>query len=111
MYDGKKQQKEVLQDEVRSKAGKVRAIRLSNFSKEQIQEILDEFEIRPTVLQTEVHPYFQEKELKSFLEKEGIMMQAWYPLGHGDKTLLEEIPLWGGSAGARMAAWTGLIEP
>ena len=47
-------------------------------------------EVKPTVLQTEVHPYFQEKELKRFLDKEGIVIQAWYPLGHGDKALLEE---------------------
>lgn len=72
------------------KAGKVRAIGLSNFNREQIQEILDICEVKPTVLQTEVHPYFQEKELKAFLEKEGMVIQAWYPLGHGDKALIEE---------------------
>lgn len=72
------------------KAGKVKAIGLSNFDREQIQEILDNCEVKPTVLQTEVHPYFQEKELKAFLEKEGMVIQAWYPLGHGDKALIEE---------------------
>ena len=72
------------------KEGKVRAIGLSNFSQEQIQEILDICEVKPAVLQTEVHPYNQEKELKSFLDKEGIMIQAWYPLGHGDQALMED---------------------
>ncbi len=72
------------------KEGKVRAIGLSNFNAEQIQEILDICEVKPTILQTEVHPYFQEQELKVFLEKEGIVVQAWYPLGHGDKALLQE---------------------
>ena len=38
----------------------------------------------------EVHPYSQEKELKKFLAQEGMVIQAWYPLGHGDKALLEE---------------------
>ena len=75
------------------KEGKVKAIGLSNFNEEQIREILDVCEIRPAVLQTEVHPYYQAKELKQFLEKENIVIQAWYPLGHGDKELLEE-PLW-----------------
>lgn len=75
------------------KEGKVKAIGLSNFNEEQIREILDVCEIRPTVLQTEVHPYYQARELKQFLEKEKIVIQAWYPLGHGDKELLEE-PLW-----------------
>ena len=71
-------------------AGKVKAIGLSNFTQAQIREILDVCEIKPTVLQTEVHPYSQEKELKAFLDKEGIVIQAWYPLGHGDKALIEE---------------------
>ena len=77
------------------KEGKVRAIGLSNFSIEQIKEVLSIAEIRPAVLQTEVHPYSQEKGLKKYLESEGIAVQAWYPLGHGDKALLNEpLLLW-----------------
>ena len=72
------------------KEGKVRAIGLSNFTPEQVQEILDICEVKPAVLQTEVHPYSQEKKLKEFLDKEGIVIQAWYPLGHGDKALIQE---------------------
>ena len=72
------------------KEGKVRAIGLSNFTPGQIQEILDLCEVKPAVLQTEVHPYSQEKELKKFLSKEGMVIQAWYPLGHGDKALIQE---------------------
>ncbi len=70
--------------------GKVKAIGLSNFNDAQIREILAICSVRPTVLQTEVHPYYQEKQLKTFLDNEGIVIQAWYPLGHGDKALLEE---------------------
>lgn len=72
------------------KAGKVRAIGLSNFNEEQIREILSVCEVRPAVLQTEIHPYSQEKGLKEFLSKEDIVIQAWYPLGHGDTALLQE---------------------
>ena len=72
------------------KDGKVRAIGLSNFNKEQISEILSICKIKPSVLQTEVHPYYQEKELKKFLSHENIKIQAWYPLGHGDGALLSE---------------------
>ena len=72
------------------KEGKVLAIGLSNFNQGQIEEILSLCEVKPAVLQTEVHPYFQERELKKFLEREGMVIQAWYPLGHGDKALLEE---------------------
>lgn len=72
------------------KEGKVRAIGLSNFNKTQIEEILAVCEVKPTVLQTELHPYYPEKALKSFLAKNGIVPQAWYPLGHGDKALFSE---------------------
>lgn len=72
------------------KEGKVRAIGLSNFNMEQIKEILSICEVKPAILQTEVHPYFQEKELKKILTSQGMAIQAWYPLGHGDKALIEE---------------------
>lgn len=73
------------------KEGKVRAIGLSNFSKEQVEEILNICEIKPTVLQVEAHPYYPENELKEFLVKHDIKIQAWYPLGHGDKNLINEL--------------------
>lgn len=72
------------------KEGKVKAIGLSNFNEEKIKEILDICEIKPAVLQTEIHPYNQEKELKEFLKQTGMAIQAWYPLGHGDENLLKE---------------------
>lgn len=72
------------------KEGKVKAIGLSNFTEAQIEEIIDACEIKPAVLQTEVHPYAQAKELKKLLSKADMAIQAWYPLGHGDKALLEE---------------------
>lgn len=70
--------------------GKVHAIGLSNFSQAQIQEILSNCKVRPAVLQTEVHPYNQEKQLKNFLDEQAMVIQAWYPLGHGDKALIAE---------------------
>ena len=59
------------------KEGKVRAIGLSNFNEEQICEILNICEVKPSVLQIEVHPYYQEKELKKFHSHEDIKIQAW----------------------------------
>lgn len=72
------------------KEGKVRAIGLSNFNQEQVQKILDICEVKPTILQTEMHPYHQENDLKAFLASQEIVIQAWYPLGHGDANLLNE---------------------
>ena len=82
------------QMEAAYKAGKVRAIGLPNFNLEQIKEILYVCEVKPAVLQTELHPYNQEPRLKAFLHENGIIPQAWYPLGHGDKALLQE-PIFG----------------
>lgn len=72
------------------KEGKVKAIGLSNFDEKGIQEIIDNFEIKPTILQTEAHPYFPQTEMKKFLNKQNMEIQAWYPLGHGDKELMNE---------------------
>ena len=69
------------------KEGKVRAIGISNFTKAQVEKLLSACEAKPTVLQTKLHPYNQEPELKKFLSENGIVPQAWYPLGHGDKAL------------------------
>jgi diketogulonate reductase-like aldo/keto reductase len=38
----------------------------------------------------EAHPYFPETELKEYLKEIGAVIMAWYPLGHGDKSLLNE---------------------
>ena len=70
--------------------GKVKAIGLSNFDERGIHETLDNSEIKPTILQTEAHPYYPQTEMKKFLNKEDIKIQAWYPLGHGDKNLINE---------------------
>ena len=72
------------------KEGKVRAIGLSNFNIKQMEKIFSICEVQPTVLQTEVHPYNQEPELKAYLKAHGMVIQAWYPLGHADKALLNE---------------------
>ncbi|MGI5887808.1 MAG: aldo/keto reductase [Oscillospiraceae bacterium] len=72
------------------KAGKVRSLGLSNFSIEQIKEIADTEEIKPAVIQVEAHPYYPQTELKGYLKTIGAVVMAWYPLGHGDKNLVNE---------------------
>ncbi|WP_339320258.1 aldo/keto reductase [Paenibacillus sp. FSL R10-2734] len=68
--------------------GKIRSIGISNFNISRVQKILDVAKIKPVVNQVECHPYEQQKELRTFLEKNDILMEAWYPLGHGNKKLL-----------------------
>ena len=73
------------------KAGKLRAIGLSNFSVEEVQQIIDQCEIMPAIVQMECHPYYPQTEMKRYLAKHDIAVQAWYPLGGRDnKVILEE---------------------
>jgi len=79
-------------------AGKVRSIGLSNFSAAKVHEILDVARIAPAVLQVEAHPYWNQHALKAALADTGVVFEAWYPLGHGDRTLLAEPALTGPAA-------------
>ena len=72
------------------KEGKVKAIGLSNFPDDLLQEAIDTMEIKPQVVQVEAHPYFPQTELKKVLSKYDMGLMAWYPLGHGDKSLVNE---------------------
>ena len=72
------------------KEGKAKAIGISNFEGEFIEELQNKWEIAPQFIQVEAHPYFTQKELRKTLDKYGIRLMSWYPLGHGDKSLMEE---------------------
>lgn len=72
------------------KEGKVRALGLSNFPQEKIAEVIDHAEIKPQLVTVECHPYFAQSGLREYLSQYGIVIEAWYPLGHGDKGLQEE---------------------
>ena len=72
------------------KEGKTKAIGISNFEGEFIAELEKNWEIVPQFIQVEAHPYFTQKELRVTLDKYGIKLMSWYPLGHGDKSLINE---------------------
>ena len=72
------------------KDGRVKSIGLSNFESERLEEVLAMAEIPPSVLQVECHPYYQQNELKKRVEKFGTVIESWYPIGHGDKNLINE---------------------
>ena len=72
------------------KDGRVKSIGLSNFESERLEEVLDIANICPSVLQVECHPYYQQNELKKRIEKYGTVIESWYPIGHGDKNLINE---------------------
>ncbi len=70
--------------------GKIRAIGLSSFPVEKIQEIMDQCEIRPALMQVEGHPYFPAEQVRPYCEEEKIVLQTWFPLGHGSHELIED---------------------
>ena len=70
--------------------GKVKAIGLSNFPDAMLREAIDTMEIKPQIVQVEAHPYYPQTELKKILAETNMGLMAWYPLGHGDKSLREE---------------------
>ena len=73
------------------KEGKVKSIGISNFSIEQIKDLLSKTEIVPSLIQVEAHPYYPQTELKEFLAQYNIVLQAWYPLGgKGNDSVLSE---------------------
>lgn len=72
------------------KAGKVRALGLSNFPQDKIAEVIEAAEVKPQLVTVECHPYFTQEELRAYLKPYGIVIEAWYPLGHGDAGLMGE---------------------
>ena len=72
------------------KEGKAKSIGISNFEGKYIAELETKWEIAPQFIQVEAHPYFQQDKLRITLDKYGIRLMAWYPLGHGDKSLINE---------------------
>ena len=72
------------------KEGKVRSIGLSNFSEEEVQKAIDTMEVGPQLVQVEAHPYYPQTELKKKLAETRMGLMAWSPIGHGDKSLINE---------------------
>lgn len=72
------------------KEGKAKSIGISNFEGKYIEELETKWEIVPQFIQVEAHPYFTQQELRKTMDKYGIKLMSWYPLGHGDKSLQNE---------------------
>ena len=62
-------------------AGKIRSLGLSNWYIEELTEFLPQVNIKPAMVQNEIHPYYQEQEVVPFIQEKGIVVQCWYPLG------------------------------
>jgi 2,5-diketo-D-gluconate reductase A len=64
--------------------GRARAIGVSNFEVEHLERIADATGVVPAVNQVELHPRFQQAELRRYHAEHGILTEAWSPLAQGD---------------------------
>jgi diketogulonate reductase-like aldo/keto reductase len=71
--------------------GRAKSIGVSNFKIPHLRRLMDESGVAPALNQIELHPRFQQKELRAFHAKHGIATESWSPLGKGalmaDETL------------------------
>ena len=66
-----------------NKEGLAKSIGVCNFNQEQIERLINEAGVVPAVNQIEIHPHFQQRELRSLHEKHNIISEAWSPLARG----------------------------
>lgn len=70
-------------------AGKIKSIGISNITVNLWNKFKDGMTVMPTVNQVEFNPFVQQKELRKVMAENDIRLEAWFPLGHGNKDLLE----------------------
>jgi 2,5-diketo-D-gluconate reductase A len=70
-------------------AGLARSIGVSNFLQTHLDDLAAETDVVPVVNQIELHPAFQQRELRAFQEARGIRTESWSPLGSGNYDLAE----------------------
>lgn len=71
--------------------GLAKAVGVSNFEPEHLERILEAGSLVPAINQVELHPAFQQRKLRAFQEPQGIITEAWGPLGQG-KYELADLP-------------------
>ena len=69
------------------KAGKIRAVGVSNFLPDRFIDLANFVDVVPMVNQLEVHSFFQQKDEKKIMEKYGTQLMAWSPLAQGKNGL------------------------
>ena len=70
--------------------GRIKSIGVSNMTPEIWNRFVPSFETMPTVNQVECNPYFQQRRLREILDESNVKLEAWGPLGQGNKKLLSD---------------------
>lgn len=68
-------------------SGKVKAIGVCNWSIPYLETLKQKWRVKPSVNQVELHPYLPQHELRAWCKREGILMEAYSPLGGAGKLL------------------------
>lgn len=71
------------------KAGKVRAIGVSNFHPDRLMDIIGFNDVVPAVNQIEVNPFHQQEESVAFMRENGVQAEAWAPFAEGRNNLFQ----------------------
>lgn len=71
------------------KEGRIRAIGVTSFSDDRLQDLFLHNEVKPMVNQIETHPFRQQQASAAFLANEGIQHEAWAPFAEGQNSVFE----------------------
>ncbi len=63
------------------KEGKIRSLGVSCYYIKEIDDFIKQVDIKPVLVQNEVHPYYQDLDVVPHIQSLGIAVEAWYPLG------------------------------
>ena len=61
--------------------GKVKSAGISCYYIREINSFLPKVSVKPTLVQNEIHPYYQDSDVIRHIQNLGIAVQGWYPLG------------------------------
>ena len=93
------------------KAGKLRAIGLSNFQPDRLMDIMAFNDVPPAVNQVEINPFHQQEESVGFMRENGVQAEAWAPFAEGRNNLFQNEDLvaigarYGKSVGQVVLRW------
>ncbi|TPL21502.1 aldo/keto reductase [Mesorhizobium sp. B2-4-10] len=91
------------------KAGRIKSVGVSNFNRDHLERIIGETGVTPAVNQIELHPRFQQREIREFHARHNIHTESWSPLGSGrllgDPTIAGIAAKHGKSAAQTMIRW------
>ena len=72
-------------------SGRARSVGVSNFHAPHLERLIEETGTVPVINQVELHPYFQQQELRALHAAHGIVTESWSPLGQGGELLADRV--------------------